>query len=564
MKKFISSLTSLCMSVSLTAGTLAAFSASTAAADVPVQKTLKILAEGGKNSCTVSAEDIAKGDVKITLGVYMDESKATTGSINARFGLSSSPDDSAFSMEMGDIYANAVEEYEYTFKGGANDGKTITTTSRLSFYGSVSRKGVASNNGSLQFKEVDESGTWGGFVYMMSGEAADLAWLGATSTEFPVNEFTVTLKKGAAAGDYKIDFINDINEQTVNGNVVKHSTTEVGFADLSNKTMLDSGVILGGLGEEGFTITVEGDTDSTDTTTTAKTTTSSQTTTTTVTTNDDNNDDPLPDGLVWKVDEVKLTREELEAEDGYVYVPVKVAQLADQTISAGTMSFKYADELEWIGEEASTKSPAYGNGGISVNKTLPVISFNFSYIDDQGYSQGYLCTEEDAEVIELCFKLPTDIPDGRYEIGMFIDPDDSTQNIYADNKSTLAKVNFVDGAIIIGDDVEPSTGTTATTKSTDSSTTTTTTTTKKPQPSSSGSTDNTTGTVLYGDANDNGKVSIADVVCLNQYLVDNEKYDLTAQGKINAEVDLDGKLTAADSTGIIQSLVKLVTLPIKK
>ena len=131
----------------------------------------------------------------------------------------------------------------------------------------------------------------------------------------------------------------------------------------------------------------------------------------------------------------------------------------------------------------------------------------------------------------------------------------------ADNNNTTAKVSLVGGSVTIGDvnPVEPSSSTTATTATTPapSSSATTATTTKAP------ATSGTTGNVLYGDSNVDGKVNIADVVCLNQYLVDNAKYDLSAQGKINAEVNLDGKLTAADSTSIIKSLVKLVTLPDK-
>ena len=130
----------------------------------------------------------------------------------------------------------------------------------------------------------------------------------------------------------------------------------------------------------------------------------------------------------------------------------------------------------------------------------------------------------------------------------------------ADNNNTTAKVSLVGGSVTIGDVVEPSSSTTATTATTPApSSSATTATTTKDTPATSG----TTGTVLYGDSNVDGKVNIADVVCLNQYLVDNAKYDLSAQGKINAEVNLDGKLTAADSTSIIKSLVKLVTLPDK-
>ena len=66
-----------------------------------------------------------------------------------------------------------------------------------------------------------------------------------------------------------------------------------------------------------------------------------------------------------------------------------------------------------------------------------------------------------------------------------------------------------------------------------------------------------------GDTNCDGKVNIADVVILNKYLTNPEKYPLTAQGAINAEVDLDDKLTTNDSYCIIRSVVKLITLPYK-
>ena len=132
MKKFVSTLTSLCMSVSLTAGTLAAFSTSAAdISNVPVQKTLKLLADG-KANYTVSAEDIAKGDVVIEVGVYIEEDEATTGTVTAKMGISSAPDESAIKItKMGDIYKDTVDSYDYTFKGGANDGITVTSTKRL-------------------------------------------------------------------------------------------------------------------------------------------------------------------------------------------------------------------------------------------------------------------------------------------------------------------------------------------------------------------------------------------------------------------------------------------------
>lgn len=555
MKKFVSTLTSLCMSVSLTAGTLAAFSASAAdISNVPVQKTLKLLADG-KANYTVSAEDIAKGDVQIEVGVYLNETEANTGTITAKMGVSEAPDKSAIAItEMGDIYKNTVDSFDYTFKGGANDGVTVTATKRLAFYGTYKKvtKKVA-NVGEILASNVFDDGS-ANFIY--SAGADTPTWLGATSDEFPVNVFTVTLKKGAAAGDYKVDFINQAEDA---GNGAQRNTTQLGFWDVSIKNPLDN-LLVGGLGLEGLTITVEGDKDTTTTTTTTDkpatattVTTVSDKPTTTVTTNG-GSVDPLPDGLVWKVDDVKLTREELVDAGGYVIVPVRVAQVSDQMIAGAAFTFKLADELTWEGSEIDPTNEAYDNCVNTLNKTEPKVNFKCPQPNpDGGRDIGFVCKDEGAVIINLVVSLPTDVADGKYDIDMVFE---GVDRAVADNDNTTANVSLVGGSVTIGDVVEPSTSTTATTAAPSSSATTATT-TKAP------ATSGTTGTVLYGDSNVDGKVNIADVVCLNQYLVDNAKYDLSAQGKINAEVNLDGKLTAADSTSIIKSLVKLVTLPDK-
>ena len=556
MKKFVSTLTSLCMSVSLTAGTLAAFSASAAdISNVPVQKTLKLLA-GGKSNYTISAEDIAKGDVQIEVGVYLDETEANTGTITAKMGLSEGPDMNAVSItDMGDIYKNTVDAFDYTFKGGANDGITIKSTKRLAFYGTYKKatKKVA-NVGSILASNVFDDGS-ANFIY--SAGADTPKWLGAKSDEFPVNVFTVTVKKGAAAGDYKVDFVNKAEDA---GNGAQRNATQLGFWDVSIKNPLDN-LLVGGLGLEGLTITVEGDKDTTTTTTTNDKPATSTTVTTvsdkpiTTVTTDDGKVDPLPEGLVWKVDDVKLTREELVANDGLVVVPVRVAQVSDQMIAGAAFTFKLADELTWEGEEIDPTNEAYDNCVNTLNKTEPKVNFSCPQPNpDGGRDIGFVCKDEGAVIINLVVSLPTDVADGKYDIDMIFD---GVDRAVADNSNTTAKVSLVGGSVTIGDVVEPSSSTTATTAP--PTTTSTTATTTKDTPATSG----TTGTVLYGDSNVDGKVNIADVVCLNQYLVDNAKYDLSAQGKINAEVNLDGKLTAADSTSIIKSLVKLVTLPDK-
>ena len=265
-------------------------------------------------------------------------------------------------------------------------------------------------------------------------------------------------------------------------------------------------------------------------------------------------------GLTWKVDDVSLTREELVANDGFVLVPVRVAQVSDQMIAGAAFTFKLADELTWEGAEMDTTNYAYDNCTNVLNETEPKVNFACPQKNPNGGRDiGYVCTEEGAVIIELVVSLPTDVADGKYDIDMLFE---GVDRAVADNDNTTAEVTLMGGSVTIGDVTEPTTASTTATTAT-STTKATTTTTKAGSTTTTSKVDPTTGNVLYGDSNVDGKVNIADVVCLNQYLVDNAKYDLSAQGKINAEVNLDGKLTAADSTSIIKSLVKLVTLPDK-
>ncbi|MBR6616530.1 MAG: cellulase family glycosylhydrolase [Oscillospiraceae bacterium] len=68
--------------------------------------------------------------------------------------------------------------------------------------------------------------------------------------------------------------------------------------------------------------------------------------------------------------------------------------------------------------------------------------------------------------------------------------------------------------------------------------------------------------VAYGDVDENGAVDILDVIVLNKNLLG--VAELSEQGKQNADVDLDGKPTSADSLCLLKYVVKLITvLPVK-
>ena len=96
----------------------------------------------------------------------------------------------------------------------------------------------------------------------------------------------------------------------------------------------------------------------------------------------------------------------------------------------------------------------------------------------------------------------------------------------------------------------------ATTTATTNPATTTTTTT------------NTISSIVYGDANCDGKVSIADATAILQALGNNDSFALTKQGELNADViDAGGGLSAADAVAIQAVDAKLISedsLPMKQ
>ena len=70
------------------------------------------------------------------------------------------------------------------------------------------------------------------------------------------------------------------------------------------------------------------------------------------------------------------------------------------------------------------------------------------------------------------------------------------------------------------------------------------------------------GSVAYGDTDCNGTVALLDVILLNKNLLG--MVELSDDGAVNADVDLSGKPDSTDSLYILQSLVSLVTLPVRK
>lgn len=109
-------------------------------------------------------------------------------------------------------------------------------------------------------------------------------------------------------------------------------------------------------------------------------------------------------------------------------------------------------------------------------------------------------------------------------------------------------------------DAPPETTTTATTSSTTASVTTATTTV------TTASAIGVNPTITYGDANCDGRVTIADATAILQHLGNRDKYGLVMQGLQNADVDGNDGVTANDAL-VLQKvdagLYKLADLPLK-
>jgi hypothetical protein len=200
------------------------------------------------------------------------------------------------------------------------------------------------------------------------------------------------------------------------------------------------------------------------------------------------------------------------------------------------------DGIEWDGMEK--KSPAFSSA-ITVNDAQ--MKFNFATLNG---SAAKTC-ESGAVIATIYWVVPDTTADGEYKIGY--------DKFEVMNGTDVYNVAVINGTITVGDGGETSeTTTSATTTSTatttSSTTTTTATTTTEKQP----------GTPDYGDANCDGVVNVADVVVLNKWRNDNTSYNLTAQGKLNADCFAPkggDEITDEDSLAILQSIVHLVTLP---
>ena len=65
--------------------------------------------------------------------------------------------------------------------------------------------------------------------------------------------------------------------------------------------------------------------------------------------------------------------------------------------------------------------------------------------------------------------------------------------------------------------------------------------------------------ILLGDVNCDGERDVEDAVLLSQLAVESRDVVVTAQGRLNADCNRDGKFTMDDTTLLLQFIAKLVS-----
>ncbi len=538
MKKLISAAAAMAMAASMV-GSAVPFATGAADAEKGLYFDVFTNRDGKtKASTTISKEDITAGDVTIPVGVFMKENADTqdiksimaqwtvnaadggdpTGITFAQCSFAKPYFDAAVDMSVGGT--NISSEYLVGFSGEVVDEE-------WSEIGSIKAACLPK----YDYLKLDKAY---GSIAWVPNASSGYKYSGAKSDEFPVFVFEVTFPKGTKAGTYTVDFLDYLDEK--NSNV---PSTMIEIAGQKRLTPTS------GLEAKSITFTVEGDQVTPPTTTTTpppQTTTPPQTTKPPVTTGEGDNKYETKDDFT-------IEPEARTAKPGETIEKIPVI-IDSNGRSVSTLVFRLPEDLPdgWEVELSSKKCGCTELGKLNFEQNAA--TYNAATIDpDNGHPLPII---DGNPMVYINIKVPEDAAPGDYEY--FFARFHIVEEVRADGYSNAYNGKILPGKITIEGDAPQTTDKPAqtTTKAPDTTKAPAqTTTTAKP------------GTPLYGDANDNGEVNIADVVVLNKWLHNNEDYAMTDQGKLNANCcDVSaGKINAEDSDAIIKSLVSLVELP---
>ncbi len=276
MKKVISAASSMAMVASLV-GSAIPFSTVAAEASKGLELRAFVDKDNKAVSTTISAADIAAGDVTIPVGIYYLEKTKDTKSIRASFGITSKDGDASkvvFGYGSDHRAYNPGDEYFNSPVPVKVGGSEYSTTGIVAFSGAMESSrdgdlfiGSGTYQTSLDTKQNSQKWdtAWGSLIWAQPVQGG-YEWSGETSDAFPGYVFDCTFPKGTPAGTYTIEFVNmvpDTNYPNVWSTMIESSEGGLVYTkDAGNLTC------------KGLTITIEGDVSTNPTTapTTAPTT----------------------------------------------------------------------------------------------------------------------------------------------------------------------------------------------------------------------------------------------------------------------------------------------------
>ena len=682
MKKVISAASAMAMAASLVGS---AIPFTTVAAEA--SKTLELRAFVDKDnkavSTTISAADIAAGDVTIPVGLYYVEKTADTKSIRASFGVSSKDGD-ASKVSFGTAPYSANAKYFNSAQSFTTASGDVSIANLLTWTGAMTSslagtmfKGTGTYTCNVDTKQNSQNWdtAWGSLIWAEPATGG-YKWTGAASDDFPCFVFDCTFPKGTPAGTYTIDFINMVPDPA--------------FPDVWS-TMIESSdgggtytADAGNLNCKSLTITIEGNGSVTPQPTEAPTKAPTATPTQGGSTGGSTDvqadfvitgsketykagETPIikftvesgghkgamldfvigdlpagitaePDPYCYAFDDMPgwsalgeqwscqvqdpTSQDPRSFNDGQIIVALGLtvpANIADGTYDIGMEYFHVVEQghelkgdiIEFdakivpgqlvVGSGASTTPTVApttpGDPGVQADFVItgseetykagetPIIKFTvesgghkgamldfvigdlpagitaepdpycYAFDDMPGWSalgEQWSCQVQDPTsqdprsfndgqiIVALGLTVPANIADGTYDIGMeyfhVVEQGHELKGDIIEFDATIVPGKLIVGGGSSQDPTEAPT-----------------------QAPTQDPTQAPVGDVLYGDANCNGKVDIADVVVLNKWLNDNSAYAMKDQGKINADC-CDAKAGTPDendSKAIIQSLVHL-------
>ncbi|MDE5770704.1 MAG: DUF5620 domain-containing protein [Ruminococcus sp.] len=177
---------------------------------------------------------------------------------------------------------------------------------------------------------------------------------------------------------------------------------------------------------------------------------------------------------------------------------------------------------------------------------------------------GDYCVLDAGEKAEIMWIIPTKAA-GSNSKSNFVDPDGEVYFGYYYGEADALSIDNVEVYYDVQTTTTTSTTTTTTTTTTSTSTskattTSTSTTSTSPTTTTTTTTPVTPKVTVWGDADESGEVSINDAVLVMQSIANPDKYKLTEQGKLNADVvDNGGGITNSDALAIQYVEAKTIT-----